>query len=106
MSRLRVKKGDMVVAVRGANKGKVGKVLQVLPGKGRALVEGLGVVKKCIRKSQDHPQGGITEKESSISLANLMPYCPDCKKGVRIKHGRREKVSVRECGKCKHSFDD
>lgn len=67
----RIKKGDLVKAVCGDDKGKTGKVLQVLPGSGRALVEGLNVVKKHMRKTQDKPNGGVFDKEASIHLSNL-----------------------------------
>ena len=66
-----IKKGDLVTAVCGDDKGKSGKVLQVLPDTGRVLVEGLNFVKKHMRKSQDNPQGGVFDKEASIHLSNL-----------------------------------
>ncbi len=66
-----IKKGDLVKAVCGDDKGKTGKVLQVLPGTGRVLVEGLNFVKKHMRKTQDKPQGGVFEKEASIHISNL-----------------------------------
>ncbi len=65
----RIKKGDMVQAITGEDKGKTGKVLQVLDD--RALVEGLNFVKKHMRKTQDNPQGGVFEKEAPIHLSNL-----------------------------------
>jgi len=65
----RIKKGDMVEAITGEDKGKTGKVLQVLGE--RALVEGLNFVKKHMRKTQDNPQGGVFEKEAPIHLSNL-----------------------------------
>ncbi|MBI9019777.1 MAG: 50S ribosomal protein L24 [Verrucomicrobia bacterium] len=67
----RIKKGDMVQVIAGDDKGKSGKVLQVLSGGGRALVEGLNFVKKHMRKTQDNPQGGVFEKEAPIHLSNL-----------------------------------
>jgi large subunit ribosomal protein L24 len=67
----RIKKGDLVKAITGDDKGKTGKVLQVLPGNERALVEGLNVVKKHSRKTQDNPQGGVFQKEASIHMSNL-----------------------------------
>jgi len=67
----RIKKGDLVKAVCGDDKGKTGKVLQVLPGADRAVVEGLNFVKKHMRKTQDKPQGGVFEKEASIHISNL-----------------------------------
>ncbi len=66
-----IKKGDMVQAITGDDKGKTGKVLQVLSAGDRVLVEGLNFVKKHMRKTQDNPQGGVFEKEAPIHLSNL-----------------------------------
>jgi large subunit ribosomal protein L24 len=68
-----IKKGDIVVAISGDDAAgkKTGRVLQVMPRQGRALVEGFNYVKKHMRKSQDNPQGGIVEKEAPIALSNL-----------------------------------
>lgn len=66
-----IKKGDTVVAIAGDDKGKSGKVLQVFPEKERALVEGLNMVKKHMRATQDNPQGGIVEMEAPIHVSNL-----------------------------------
>ena len=105
MSIPKVKKNDIVTAVSGAQEGKSGKVLHVYREKNRALVEGLNLVKKTLRKSQENPQGGIVEKEGSIALSNLMLYCPDCKKGVRVKRGQDGAKRIRKCAGCGHSFD-
>ena len=71
--KLHIKQGDIVVAIAGEDgqAKKAGKVLRVYPTKGTAIVEGLNLVKKTIRKSQDHPQGGIIEKEAPIAVSNL-----------------------------------
>jgi large subunit ribosomal protein L24 len=100
-----IRKNDVVIATRGISAGKTGKVLQVLPSKGRAVVEGLNLVKKALRKSQDNPKGGIADKESSIALANLMQYCPQCKKGVRITRVREAESRGRKCRRCGHAFE-
>ncbi len=107
MSVATIKKNDVVIVARGSSAGKTGKVLGVDRGKGRALVEGLNLVKKAIRKSQDNPQGGIVEKEASIALPNLRPYCPECKRGVRIRRRLDGDKRVRVCAGrgCKHVFD-
>lgn len=105
MSIPKVKKNDVVTAVAGAQKGKSGKVLFVYRQKNRAIVEGLNLVKKTLRKSQENPQGGIVEKEGSIALSNLMLFCPDCKKGVRIKREKDGEKRIRRCAGCGHSFD-
>lgn len=101
----RIKKNDTVVAISGASEGKTGKVLQVMPESKRALVEGMNLVKKALRRTQDAPQGGIAEKESPIALSNLMPYCGECKRGVRVVRGEEGDKRVRKCSRCGRSFD-
>ena len=66
-----IKKGDTVVAIAGDDKGKTGKVLQVIPSKGTAIVEGLNFVKKHMRPTQENQQGGIVEKEAPMHVSNL-----------------------------------
>jgi large subunit ribosomal protein L24 len=72
MSALHVKKNDMVVVLSGEEKGKVGKVLHVYPEKRRVLVEGVNVMSKALRKSQDNPKGGVTTKEFPIGVSKVM----------------------------------
>jgi large subunit ribosomal protein L24 len=72
MSKLHVKKGDEVVVIAGAEKGKRGKIINVAPGKQRVLVEGVRMIKRHMRKSQEHPQGAIVEREGSIHASNVM----------------------------------
>ena len=67
-----VKRGDQVVVIAGSQKGKSGKILEILPAKQRARVEGLAMVKRHMKKSQEHPQGTIAEREGSIHISNLM----------------------------------
>jgi large subunit ribosomal protein L24 len=71
--KLHIRKGDLVVAISGedADGQKVGKVLQVFPEKGRAVVEGFNYIKKHVKKSQDNPQGGIVEKEAPLAVSKL-----------------------------------
>lgn len=72
MANKRLKAGETVVVISGSHKGKQGKLLQVLPRKNRAIVEGVNMVKKHERKTQENPQGSITEREGSIHISNLM----------------------------------
>ncbi len=105
---MHVKRNDIVIALAGRSAvgGKTGKVLETMPKKGMAIVEGFNVVKKALRKTQDTPQGGIGEKESPMDISNLQIYCPTCKRGVRIKRTAAEgKGRVRRCRKCGHEFD-
>lgn len=72
MQSLHVKKNDMVVVLSGEHKGKAGKVLVALPEKARVIVEGVNVMSKSLRKSQDNPKGGITTREFPIPAAKVM----------------------------------
>ena len=72
MQKFHVKRGDQVVVIAGSQKGKSGKVLEIVADKQRARVEGLGMIKRHLKKSQEHPQGTIAEREGSIHLSNLM----------------------------------
>ena len=62
----------MVKIISGNDKGKTGRIIKVFPSKGRIVVEGINVVKKHSRPSQENPQGGIIEKELSIHISNVM----------------------------------
>lgn len=103
---MNIRRNDIVVVMAGKHAGaaKTGKVLQVFPERGRAIVEGVNLVKKALRKSQDNPKGGISSKESSIAISNLMLYCAECKRGVRISRGRTDGKLMRKCKKCGHAF--
>ena len=72
MQKFHVKRGDEVVVIAGSHKGKSGKVLELLPAKSRARVEGVAMIKRHLRKSQEHPQGTIAEREGTIHVSNLM----------------------------------
>jgi large subunit ribosomal protein L24 len=71
MSKLHVKKGDTVVVISGEDAGKQGKILQVLTKSGKAVVEGLNLVKRHTKKSQKNQQGGIVEKEAPLPVSKL-----------------------------------
>jgi large subunit ribosomal protein L24 len=66
-----VKKGDQVQVITGNHKGAAGKVLQVLPKKQQVLIEGVRLIKKHVRKSQDNPQGAIVQREGPIHISNV-----------------------------------
>ena len=72
MQRFHVRKGDEVVVIAGAEKGKRGKIIEVITRKQRAIVEGIALIKRHTRKSQQHPQGAIVEREGTVHVSNLM----------------------------------
>jgi large subunit ribosomal protein L24 len=69
---MKIKKGDTVQVTTGNDTGKTGRVIKVYLNKDRVVVEGVNIVKKHARPTQDNPQGGIIEKESSIHISNIM----------------------------------
>jgi len=85
MAGLHVKKGDEVVVISGADKGKRGRIISVIPKKGRVIVEGVRITKKHMRKSQQHPQGAILEREGTIHISNVVK--------AEIYDGRGEKTA-------------
>jgi large subunit ribosomal protein L24 len=66
-----VKKGDQVEVISGNFKGSSGKILEVLPKKHRVLIEGVRIIKKHLRKSQDNPSGKIAEREGPVHISNV-----------------------------------
>ena len=67
-----IKKNDLVVVIAGAHKGKTGKILEIRSAKNRAVVEGVAMIKRHLKKSDKNPQGAITELEGSVHISNLM----------------------------------
>jgi large subunit ribosomal protein L24 len=105
--RTRLRKNDMVEVLAGRDAGKRGKILKVLPAKGRVIVQGVAFVKKHTRPNpQRNVKGGIAERESSIHASNVMILCGECGKRTRIgkkvlADGRR----VRVCRRCEGVLD-
>ena len=94
----KIQKGDRVIVLSGADRGKEGIVLKVVPSKGRAIVEGINFVKHHQKPTQRSPQGGIVEKESPVHMSNLMVIDPKTNqatktKMVKLQDGRKVRVS-------------
>ena len=87
MKKLHIKKGDTVYVNAGNDKGKTGKVLEVIPSKDRAIVEGINIVSKHTKPSPKHPQGGIVKQEASVHISNLQVVDP--KSGTPTRIGRK-----------------
>lgn len=92
MAKTHVKRGDEVVVLAGSQKGKRGRILEILSRKDRAIVEGLAMVKKHQAKTQEQPEGAIVEREGSIHLSNLMLASSyDERRGVQpVEEGKAE----------------
>lgn len=86
------------MVITGADKGKIGKVLRIIPDRDRVVVEGINRVWKHVRPSQRHPQGGRIQKDAPIHLSNVMPIDPSNGRGTRVKfltrEGRKHRIAV------------
>jgi large subunit ribosomal protein L24 len=71
-AKFHVKKNDEVVVLSGTQRGKRGKILEILRSRNRVIVEGVNFIKKATRKSQDQPQGGIVEREGALHISKVM----------------------------------
>ena len=104
-TRFHVKKNDTVMVIAGKEKGKMGKILKVLPKKNRVIVEKVNFIKRHTRASQTG-RGGIVEREGSIHISNVTLICKKCNSPVRT----RKKIldggkKVRICIKCEEILD-
>jgi large subunit ribosomal protein L24 len=96
-----VRKNDEVIVISGKDRGKRGRVLQVLPERNRVVVEGVNVIKRHTRPNpQKNVKGGIVEREGSIHASNVQPVDPETGKATRVgrkvlEDGRRVRVSRR-----------
>ena len=95
MSKIRIKKGDNVYVLAGEDKGKTGRVLQVLRDKNRAIVEGINMVTKATKPTAQYPQGGLVKKEAPIHISNLNLVDPKTGKPTRIAIKRENGKVVR-----------
>lgn len=83
--KFKIKKGDLVEVIAGKDKGKQGKVLEILVDKARVRVEGVNRVKRHTKANQKNPQGGIIEKDAPIHYSNVLLVDPKTNKGGRVK---------------------
>jgi len=91
----RIKKGDTVVLIAGADKGRTGQVKRVLVKDDRVIVEGINRVWKHVKPSQRFPQGGRIQKEAPVHISNVQPVDPKTGKGTRVKFEVRDGVKHR-----------
>jgi len=101
----KIRKGDIIQAVTGKDKGKKGKVIQVFPDAKRALVEGINLAKKHKRQTRQDQQGGIVSIEMPISLANIMLVCKHCDRPTRVGFSiLKDGTKTRICKSCKEAI--
>lgn len=102
---MHVKKGDKVQVLSGKDKGKQGTILAVFPKKDRVLVEGINMVKKHAKPSQENPQGGILNQEASIHVSNVLPIDPKSGEPTRVGYEVRDGKKVRIAKKSGEALD-
>tara|TARA_B100000029_G_C17383965_1_gene890857 strand:- start:604 stop:909 length:306 start_codon:yes stop_codon:yes gene_type:complete len=93
---MKIIKGDTIKVVSGTDAGKTGRVIKVYPNRERIIVEGVNIVKKHARPTQENPQGGIIEKESTIHISNvkLVVGNKESKIGYKLlKNGKKVRVA-------------
>lgn len=108
MKSLKLKKGDSVIVLKGKkqDRGKIGKILRIMFGKNRIVVEKIHIIKEYVRANpQKNIQGSIVEREGSIPMASVMYYCGECEQGVRIGFKITDTQKQRVCKKCNTVFD-
>ena len=97
---MKIRKGDNVKILSGKDRGKTGKVSRVMPEAGKALVEGLNLVKKHIRPRKQGEKGQRVSVPAAVDMSSLMLVCPKCSKPSRVGYKVTEKSKFRICKKC------
>ena len=105
MAKMHIKKGDNVIVLSGDDKGVQGEVIAVSPEEGKVIVKDVNVIHKHVKPRRQGESGGIVDAEGAIYASNVALYCPDCKKGVRVKHEIVDDKKIRVCAKCGKKFD-
>lgn len=102
---LKIRKDDTVQVIKGRDRGKKGKILQVYFKENRCLVEGINLVKKHKRQTRQDQQGGIVSIESPISISNLMFFCKHCNHPARVGFSTaKDGTKSRVCKSCKETI--
>ena len=101
-----LKKNDQVEVIAGKDKGRVGKILKVLPDSEKVVVERINMVKRHTKPREMNQQGQIIEKETPIHISNVQLICPECTKTGRIgKKNLEDGTKVRFCKSCGGSIE-
>ncbi|MHB8927265.1 MAG: 50S ribosomal protein L24 [Bacillota bacterium] len=106
LNKVHVRKGDTVLIISGKDKGKRGKVVNVLPDKNKVVVESVNVAKKHQKPTGKVMQGGIVDKEMPLAASDVMLVCPKCNEPTRLGSKVLETgQSVRLCKHCGETID-
>ena len=100
MNKMSIKKDDLVIVLSGKDKGKQGKILEVMPKSGKVIVEKVNVVSRHTKPRKQGEEGGIIKKETPIYACKVMTVCPKCDKATRVAHKIVDGKKVRVCKHC------
>ena len=100
MNKMSIRKDDVVVVLSGKDKGKQGKVLEVMPKDGKVIVEKINMVSRHTKPRKQGDQGGILQKEAPLYACKVQRVCPKCNKGTRIAHKIENGKKTRVCKHC------
>lgn len=95
-----IKKDDEVQVIHGKDRGTRGRVVRVLPGEGKIMVEGIARAKKHSRPSKRRQQGGIIDIEQFVDISNVAVVCKSCGQPTRVGHSIADGKKTRVCRKC------
>ena len=101
----KIRKGDRVQVVAGNDRGRIGRVLTVIPEKNRIIVENVNMITKHQRATQSLRQPGIIQREGTIHMSNLLPICPECDEPTRVGFTEVEGRKMRVCKQCGEIFE-
>ena len=110
--KMKIRRDDEVLVIAGKDRStknhpRRGKVIGVLPGKHRVLVDGINIIRRAVRQSQKVRQGGIIESPGPIDVSNVMLICPACDAPTRVTIRRKDDGHrVRVCKKCHRDIDE
>ena len=104
---MHVRRGDTVQVIQGNDASKRGRVLRTIPEQDRIVVEGINMVYRHMRRSQQHPQGGRVRKEASIHVSTVQIFCESCNRPVRTRSERDDDGNkIRVCVACAKPIPD
>jgi len=101
----KIRKGDRVQVVAGNDRGRIGRVLSVIPERNRVIVENVNMITKHQRATQSLRQPGIIQREGTIHMSNVLPICPECDEATRVGFTEVEGRKMRVCKRCGEIFE-
>lgn len=102
---MKLKKGDNVLIISGKDRGKRGTIEKVFPKIDKVMVTGVNISKHHLKPSRKNPHGGIIDKLSPMTAANMVIVCPRCSRPSRVGYKVTSGKKIRICRKCKESLD-